>query len=204
LTRYRWAVSTPAERLVQAREAAGLATAREAADRTGVPYYTYVQHESGVRGITKDKAAVYGRAFGVEPSWLLYGRGGRKRTRTVPLVGYVGAGAQAHLFETGQGPFEQVEATDAANENTVAAEIRGESLGALFDRWLVFYDDVRSPVTPDLYGKLCVVGLPDGRVLVKQLKRAPEGRFHLISNTEGPLLDQEVSWAAKVTEMRPR
>lgn len=124
--------------------------------------------------------------------------------RTVPLVGYVGAGAQAIRFSDGQGPFDHVEAPDIATEQTVAAEIRGDSLGALFNEWLVFYDDVQSPVRAELNGKLCVVGLPDGRVLVKQLKRAPEGRWHLISNTEGPLLDQEVDWAARVIDMRPR
>jgi len=48
--------------------------------------------------------------------------------------------------------------------------MRGESLGALFDRWLVYYDDIRDPPTTDLLHALCVVGLADGRILVKQLK----------------------------------
>ncbi|PZO07654.1 MAG: phage repressor protein [Alphaproteobacteria bacterium] len=70
---------------------------------------------------------------------------------------------------------------------------------------MVFYDDVRTPVTPDLIGHLCVVGLPDGRVLVKRLQKAAgTGFFHLISNTEGPILDQPVDWAAKVKTMTPR
>jgi len=69
----------------------------------------------------------------------------------------------------------------------------------------VFYDDVRSPVTPDLYGKLCVVGLPDGRILVKQVKPSKtSGLYHLMSQTEGSLLDQEILWAAKVKNMSPR
>ena len=36
-------------------------------------------------------------------------------------------------------------------ETTVAVEIRGERLGA---RWLVYYDQVERPVTPELIGKL--------------------------------------------------
>lgn len=125
--------------------------------------------------------------------------------RTVPLVGYVGAGAIAHFYASADEGLDEVEAPPNATQQTRAAEIRGESLGPLFDRWLVFYDDVRSPVTPDLIGQLCVVGLPDERVLVKKLQLSREpGLFHLISNAEAPMLDQEVAWAARVKDMRPR
>ena len=51
-------------------------------------------------------------------------------------------------------------------------QIRGHSLGALFDNWLVFYDDVRNPPDDDLVGRMCVCGLADGRVLIKALKRS--------------------------------
>lgn len=125
--------------------------------------------------------------------------------RTVPVVGYVGAGAAAHFYGTGDGELDRVEAPDYANENTVAAEIRGESMGPLLEHWLVFWDEIRTPVTPDLLGHICVVGLPDDRILVKQLKAASApGLFHLISNNEAPMLDQEIMWAAKVKGMQPR
>lgn len=124
---------------------------------------------------------------------------------SVPVVGYVGAGAEAHYYADGDGGLGQVEAPPGARPSTVAVEIRGESLGALFDGWLAFYDETRNPVTPDLIGELCVVGLPDGRVLIKRIKPTPNPeRFHLIANTEAPLLDQEVSWAARVLTMRPK
>jgi len=124
---------------------------------------------------------------------------------SVPVVGFVQAGAEAVFFAAGQGPFDYVPAPDGSSEKTVAVEIRGESLGPFFSDWLVFYDNVQSPVTPDLHGQLCVVGLPDGRVLVKKLKASrEEGLFHLMSQTEGPLLDQEIDWAARVKAMTPR
>jgi len=126
-------------------------------------------------------------------------------TRLVPLVGYVGAGAEAHFFGDGQGPFDMVDAPDNSTEKTVAVEIRGESLGSFFDRWLVFYDDVRDPVTADLIGKLCVCGLPDGRVVIKKLARSREkGLFILHSQFEPPIYDVAVIWAAKVKNMVPR
>lgn len=125
--------------------------------------------------------------------------------RTVPVVGYVGAGAAAHYYASGDGELDRVEAPEYANENTVAAKIQGPSIGPLFDGWLVFWDEVRSPVTADMLGELCVVGLPDDRVLVKQLKAASApGLFHLISNNEPPMLDVEVQWAALVKGMQRR
>lgn len=122
---------------------------------------------------------------------------------TVKLVGYVGAGAAAHFYDPAD--LGTVPAPDGATEDTVAMEIRGDSLGALFEHWLVYYDEVRSPITTDMIGRLCVVGLPDDRVLVKKIQRSrTQGLFHLLSNTEGPILDQEVLWGARVRSMVPR
>lgn len=109
------------------------------------------------------------------------------------------------LFSEGQGPFDYVEAPPGAGEEAVAAEIRGDSLGAFFNHWLVFYNDVHSPVTPNLLGELCVVGLEDGRVLVKKIAQGSKADvFHLISQFEEPIFDAVVMWAAKVNGMRPR
>jgi transcriptional regulator with XRE-family HTH domain len=130
--------------------------------------------------------------------------GGARPKREVPIVGYVSAGA-AHFFASGDGELDRVPAPDGATDETVAVEIRGESLGALFDQWLIFYDEVRSPVTSDLIGRLCVVALPDDRVLVKRIRRAKTpGFYHLESNTEGTIFDVEIVWAARVTNMTPR
>lgn len=140
-------------------------------------------------------------------SWLL-GRdedNGEPTSRRVAVVGLVGAGSVATLFSAGQGPFDEVEAPAHANDATVALAIDGVSLGPAFDKGIVFYDDVRSPVTPDLHGRLCIVGLTDGRVLVKILRSANDGTFHLFSNTmEEPILNAELEWAARVTDVRPR
>jgi hypothetical protein len=141
------------------------------------------------------------------PGWLLEGEGDPETAKppTVPVVGYVQAGAEAVLFASGQGPFDYVPAPEGSSRHTVAAEIRGESLGPFFSEWLIFWDDVRSPITEDLIGSLCVVGLPDGRILVKKLKSSKvAGLYHLLSQTEAPIFDQEIEWAAKVTNMSPR
>lgn len=125
---------------------------------------------------------------------------------TVPLVGMVGAGSHTSLFGLGQDPHERVEAPDGSTEATVAVEIRGTSLGALFDRWLIFYDDVRNPPDDSLMRKLCVLGLRDGEtILVKKISPGSRpGRYTLTSNADEPILDADVAWAAKVKAMVPR
>ena len=160
---------------------------------------------NGSRRLRAEEIAIVAEYLGVEPP-RLYG-GGRPRhpTGKVALVGYVGAGAVAHFYADAQGPFDEVEAPDAASPATVAVQIRGHSLGALFDNWLVFYDDIHTPPDDSLIGRMCVSGLSDGRVLIKALKKSPAtGLWNLLSNTEPPIYDIGLDWAAPVREMRPR
>lgn len=128
----------------------------------------------------------------------------RPASRMVPIIGYVGAFSQTHIYAVSAGQLDEIEAPEDATDRTVAVEIKGNSLGELFDRWVVFYDDVRDPVTPDLVGKLCVVGLVDERILIKKLRRAQNGLFDLLSNTEAPIKSVAVKWAARVKNMVPR
>jgi len=198
---------------MQARREAGYATASAAAEALGTSIPTYLGHENGSRGFKRDSADQYARKFNVSMEWLLTGKGPKERRSTRPdpvegryvsLVGYVGAGAETHFFAQ-DAPLDEVPAPAGSSDSTVAVEIRGDSLGSFFDRWLVFYDDVRRPVTNDLVNKLCVVGLEDGRILIKKIQRSKaKGLFHLLSQTEAPILDVSVDWAARVKNMIPR
>ncbi|MFI5014520.1 MAG: helix-turn-helix domain-containing protein [Hyphomicrobiales bacterium] len=160
----------------------------------------FIKLERGERKLTERTIALAAKAFGVSEADVITER------RSVPLVGYVGAGATAHHYEQGQGPFDDVPAVAGSNDQTVAVEIRGDSLGALFDRGLIYYDDVRRPVTTDLIGKLCVVGLPDGRILVKKITRSKSGPslYHLSGQYGDPILDTTIEWAARVKSIVPR
>lgn len=124
----------------------------------------------------------------------------------VPLVGYVRAGASAAFYATATDPLDWVAPIGDMTKDTVAVQVQGDSLGSFFDTWLIYYDEVRSPITPDLIGKLCVVGLMDDRVVVKTVRRSKTpGLFDLMSNTgQDDILDAEVIWAAKVKNMAPR
>jgi phage repressor protein C with HTH and peptisase S24 domain len=212
--------TTRGERLRSAREK-HFRSARIAAKALGIAVSTYGAHERaeapGGRDYGPDEAKRYGRRFRVTPEWLLTGRkilptDGNPEPEPdeppepkVPVAGYVGAGAETHFYAVAQGGLDEIDAPDGSTPDTVAVEIRGDSLGTFFDRWLVFYDDVRREVTPDLLGKLCVVGLDDGRVLIKKIQRSrSQGLFNLVSQTEAPILDVAIEWAAKVKSMMPR
>lgn len=190
----------PHERLRSARTKAGFKEAAEAARAYGWNEVTYTSHENGTRGLRPAVAARYAKAFRVSPEWLLYARAKPTNSRaespkTVPLIGHLGPGSTIH-FSTNRGV--PVAAPEGATEDTVAIEVRGESLGP-FDGWLLFYDDVRRPIAPELIGRLCVVSTEQGEVLVKKIQRSrARGLFHLLSQTDGPILDAALQWGAPV------
>ena len=75
--------SAAADRLRQAREAAGFSTPKEAAAALGVPYPTYYAHEKGTRKFG-DVAEQYARRFKVNLAWLVFGT--EPRTGKAPLI----------------------------------------------------------------------------------------------------------------------
>lgn len=194
--------------LKAAREAKGWSQG-DLVSEAGVASKSYISElERGLRpippGTMLEKLAT---ALDVDAAQLVAAdpAGEPGQPRYVRLVGYVGAGSEAHYYADADDPGEFVEAPEGATQHTVAAGVRGTSLGPALDGWLVFYDDIRSPVTPDLHGQLCVVWTDD-QVLVKVIRPAGEpNRFHLISNGgDEPIFDRLVHWAAKVKSMKPR
>jgi hypothetical protein len=160
---------------------------------------------NGSRRLKAEEIPLIVEYLGVDPPRFLTGGRPPSQSASVPLIGFVGAGAQAHFYADGRGPFDQVAAPDAGSARTVAVQVLGHSLGALFDNWLIFYDDIRRPPGDELVDRMCLCGVADGRVLVKGIKRSPiRALWTLVSNVEPPLYDVALDWAAQVREMRPR
>src|SRR5262245_12089831 len=200
--------TTRGERLRMAREK-HFKSARLAGKAMNIPVSTYGAHERaeapGGRDYGPDEAKKYGRRFKVAPEWLLTGRepfpGGSAEepppAPKAPVIAYVGAGRTAHFYDVPPSHLDEVSGPADANESAAAVEIRGDSLGPFFNRWYVFYDDVRRPMTPDLIGQLCVVGLADGRVLIKQVQRGSAlGLYTLPSAIEKHIVGVSIESAA--------
>ena len=71
---------------------------------------------NGHRRLRADEIAIVSEYLGVEPPRLI--GGGPPRPPKAPLVGYVGAGAIAHFYADGQGPFDEVDAPIDAKPST--------------------------------------------------------------------------------------
>lgn len=63
------------ERLQFARKKAGFETASEAARALGISTQTYAAHENGSRSFKEGSARKYARRFGVDVTWLIFGKG---------------------------------------------------------------------------------------------------------------------------------
>lgn len=174
-------------------------TQDQAAAAFGMSKGGYLKKERSERKLDSEFILRATRVYGVQSSDVFDER------QTVPIVGYVGAGSEAHFYAGADAPNEIVTAPPGSNDTTVAVLIRGDSLGDVFEGWVAYYDDVRSPPTPDLLFRLCVVGLEDGRVLIKRLALGTaNGFYHLISQAGNVIKDQPVAWAALVKALLPR
>lgn len=175
--------------------------------------------KSGNRsGISTDTLAALAPVLECTVAWLIDGEQdiwsedvaanlpARQRAPTMRVVGYVGAGSEAHFYAVSHDDYEEVPRPTDASNKAVALEIRGKSWGPLMESWLVYYDDVRSPVTPDLLNRVCIVGLADDRVLIKEIRSDGNGGYNLYPNTatDEVIYDADIEWAAKVVGMKPR
>jgi phage repressor protein C with HTH and peptisase S24 domain len=148
------------------------------------------------------KILALARGMGVVPN-NVYNLTQEQVAQGVDVVGYVGAGGQV-AYSDGQGPFEQVPAPPNVTATMVALRVKGDSMAPMIgDGWLVYYD--RHEAGQEIVtGKPYVVGLADGRVLVKKLVHGRRnGCYDLYSVNADPMLDQPVTWIARVKAIIP-
>jgi hypothetical protein len=145
-------------------------------------------------------------ALDVLPKWLADGTGPKSpRSRRIEalLVGKVGAGAEITRFDEGT-VLEGIEPPPGLGICN-AAIISGDSQYPLQEGWLIFYGAEHAGIAEDCIGKLSVVQVKDGPILLKTIKRArKKGLFRLESWNAPVREDVAVEWAAKVLDIRPR
>ena len=199
-------------RVRERREAVGLSQAK-LGKQVGMTQTAIAEIEGG-KVKRPGKLHEIAQVLRVSPDFLLHGPSdvrsedvaaalGRPGERKLKVTGYVGANGRLSNYFVEDDSLEAIRATNHDPPKAVAAQILGSSLGPFFDRWYAVYSDVRSPITDDLIGKLCVVWLADGRVLVKKVQRAGK-KFTLLSNSESdpPIEGVDIDSAARVTDIR--
>ena len=123
--------------------------------------------------------------------------------RTVPVVGYVGAGDEIipiddHALGAG---LDEVELPLPLGKDAVAVIVRGNSMYPAYREGdiIVYEKKFEGDLTP-LIGRECIVRLEDGRSYVKELARGSgPGLWTLISHNAPPIPDVRLAWAAPVT-----
>src|ERR1700722_10233429 len=122
----------------------------------------------------------------------------RRRAEAL-LVGKVGAGAEITRFDEGT-VLEGIEPPPGLGICN-AAIISGDSQYPLQEGWLIFYGAEHAGISEDCIGKLSVVQVKDGPILLKTIKRArKKGLFRLESWNAPPREDVALEWAAKVLD----
>ncbi|MBX9717891.1 MAG: LexA family transcriptional regulator [Microbacteriaceae bacterium] len=185
--------------LKKLRERHGL-TQEEFAAQMGTTRNQLVKLESGKRRLSDKWISKAADVLGVDAGELV------TSSEEVPVVGFVGAGGQAFLYSENDNPNETVVRPPESPDTTVAAFVRGDSMSGIADDGdIIYWDEQPTAPNDSMYNKLCVIGLTDGRVVVKRLVRGSQpGKWHLLSTTQAPMLDMEVEWASRVTWIRPR
>lgn len=196
-------------RLRQARLAKGFETAAAAADAFGWNRNTYGSNENGNAPFSYRRAKEYAAAFGVRPEWLYDAAGSMLPSAEagfVPIIGRVGANPDGLvLFAQGQESGDLAPIPPGGTDKAVALLVVGHSMrGIADDGALIYFEDQRTAVTPDMLGHVVVVEVDTDEVLVKRLLRGSRaGRYDLESIAGPTRQDAKLRWAAHITAIIP-
>nr|WP_051686634.1 helix-turn-helix domain-containing protein [Ochrobactrum sp. UNC390CL2Tsu3S39] len=126
------------------------------------------------------------------------------RSTKIPVLGYVGAGAEVYPIDDGD-PLYEITISSALPKDTVGAIVRGDSMFPIFeDGDLVAYSGMEM-LPEDALGKTCMVELMDGRVLIKTVRRGVAPGLYTLTSTNAPdIEDVEIAWARKLVMRMPR
>jgi transcriptional regulator with XRE-family HTH domain len=197
------------QRLRQARLDKGFDTAAAAADAFGWSRNTYASNENGNAPFSYRRAKEYAAAFGVQAEWL-YDAAGPMRASAegglVQVIGRVGANPDGVvLFATGQDLGELAPIPPGGTDRARALKVVGHSMrGVADDGALIYFEDQRTPPTPDMLGHVVVVETDTDEVLVKRLLRGSRAGLFDLESVAGPMRqDARLRWAAHITAIIP-
>ncbi len=201
------------DRLRLAREEAGL-TQQAVADRFGIDKNSISNWERdpkpGARKPARpdiERLPGLAHLYGKTIDELLTGKAPVRPLPPVPIVGYVGAGAEIFPIDDHAkgGGHDEAPPFPGQEGPAVAVWVRGDSmLPQIEDGWILYYSRDRDGVPSACAGKLCVVQVSDGPTLVKKLEPGKrKGLWRLVSYNASPREDVKLDWAARVLAIVP-
>jgi DNA-binding XRE family transcriptional regulator len=191
---------------IKAIRMAGGYTQAEFADKLGTTQSTVTRWESG-SAPRKDMLQAIAALANTTVDRLLDLDDPAIQADQIPVVGYVGGGAEVFPFDDyshGDG-MDVVDRPPFIEGKAVAVQVRGDSLFPVAENgWRLVYAGEQGLIEEDVLGKLCVVKIVDGPTLVKRLMRGSiPGHYHLMSTNAPAIEDAQVEWAARVKAIIP-
>lgn len=171
------------------------------ADLMGISRITLNRLENGKRDIKSEYLESAAKALEIAVADLF-------AKPTIPVVGYVGAGAEVFAvddYAKGDG-MDQIEPEGYYSQSAVAVIIRGNSMYDQYhDGDILVYDERRGDVENFVGRRECIVGLADDRIMVKRVIRgSADGLFTLTSSNFPPISDVAVMWCARIRSVKYR
>jgi transcriptional regulator with XRE-family HTH domain len=148
-------------------------------------------------------------ALGVPQRWLLEGEGHPDPDHgfsSVPVMGFVGAGAEIEpeIEQVPEAGLYEVEIAFPLADDTVAFEVRGESMLPRYDPGDVVICWRRFRPPEQLLGREAVVRLADGRRFLKRILRGSSRKtFNLESFNARLIEDARIEWALEIHVIVP-
>lgn len=176
---------------------------RQVANRSGVAYTTLASFVQGdTQSLKGENEELIANAFGTSALEVFAGFA----STHVPVIGRVGADAEGRvLFAEGDDPREEVPIPPGGTDQARGLKVVGHSMrGVVDDGGLIYFEDQRTPPTPDMLNRVCVVETVEGEVLVKRLLKGSEAGVFDLESVNGPTMpDRRLKWAAHVTAIIP-
>lgn len=190
---------TLAERIIKRLRALDLTPAGASKAAGFAPTFVRDVIDGRKEAIRSNSAIALANVLRTSPEWLLEGRG-EEVVRKIPIVSYVGAGAQIFPIDEG---FDEIDAPPGCGDNSFAVIVRGDSMvPALAAGDIIIAEWISDPAS--LIRRRAIIDLEGGARMVKELAPGSKmGTFTLLSHNASPIYDARVERAARIILIYP-
>lgn len=144
--------------------------------------------------------------LGTSASWLIEGAGAEESVE-VPLMGYVGAGAEIEpdFEQTPPDGLDQISFPFPVPDDMIAFEVRGDSMLPVYKSGhvIVCFKEQKRPLEA-FYGEEVAVRTTDGRRFIKTVMRGSDGLVNLLSWNAAPIENVALEWIGEIFAVMPK